>query len=244
MFSTQYHSRLLLIIPLCLMNFCVRAADPIQVTGITAPLNDVALGFADAGIIHTEFFQEGDAVKKGDVILELNKNLEAIEVQRTKAIMEQNEKVYNSTLQLFQNTKSISQEDLDKAEAEDRVATAQYETAVQQLTNRLMIAPFSGTLTDISLKPGSVVAPYEPFVRLVDISQCYFIGHIDGITVAKLQLDEPVQIQMDGGQTVSGKICFISPVVDAASGLARIKAIFDNPDGKIRPGVSATLTVP
>ncbi|HEY3760692.1 MAG TPA: efflux RND transporter periplasmic adaptor subunit [Verrucomicrobiae bacterium] len=243
MFQKKYYYALLLAVPLCLVNFIARAADTIQVTGITAPLNDVALGFPDAGIIHTEFFQEGDSVKKGDVILELDKNLEAIEVTRTKAVMDQNQKVYESTLQLFQNTKSVSQQDLDKAEAEYHVATAQYESAAQSLTNRLLIAPFSGTITDISLKPGSVVAPYSPFVRLVDTSQCYFIGHVDGVTAAKLQLDEPVQLTVDGGQTVSGKICFVSPVVDAASGLARMKAIFDNPDGKIRPGVSATLTV-
>ena len=105
------------------------------------------------------------------------------------------------------------------------------------------MAPFSGTLNDITLKPGAVVAPYEPFVRLVDTSQCYFIGHVDGATAAKMQLSEPVQITVDGGQTVAGKICFISPVVDFRQRAWRaIKAIFDNTDGKIRPGVSATLT--
>jgi multidrug efflux pump subunit AcrA (membrane-fusion protein) len=75
----------------------------------------------------------------------------------------------------------------------------------------------------------------------VDTSRCYFISHIDGVAAGKLQLEEPVQIQVDGGQTVSGKICFISPVVDAASGLCRVKAIFDNADGKIRPGLAARL---
>jgi len=30
--------------------------------------------------------------------------------------------------------------------------------------------------------------------------------------------------------------------VDAASGLAKVKAIFDNADGRIRPGLSAQLT--
>lgn len=242
MFLNKYHRSLVVVASLCTMSFLARAGDPIQATGITAPLNDVSLGFPDAGIIHAEFFQEGDSVKKGDVILELDKSLEAIEVTRTKAVMDQNKKVYDSTLQLSQTTKSVSQEDLDKAEAEYHVAAAQYQTAVQELANRQLVAPFSGTLNDITLKPGAVVAPYEPFVRLVDTSQCYFIGHVDGATAAKMQLSEPVQITVDGGQTVAGKICFISPVVDAASGLARIKAIFDNTDGKIRPGVSATLT--
>ena len=39
-------------------------------------------------------------MKKGDVILELDKSLEAIEVTRTKAVMDQNKKVYDSALQL------------------------------------------------------------------------------------------------------------------------------------------------
>ncbi len=241
MFFTKFFGLIILFISICATGIPARA-DSIPVAGITSPLNDVSLGFPDAGIIHVEFFHEGDAVKKGDVILELDKNLEAIEVTRTEAIMDQNKKVYDSTLQLFQNTKSVSQEDLDKAAAEYHVAAAQYQTAVQNLADRQMVAPFSGTITDMPLKPGAVVAPYEPFVRLVDTSRCYFTGNVDGVTAAKFQLDEPVQIQMQGGQTVSGKICYISPIVDAASGLARIRAIFDNPDGKIRPGVAATMT--
>jgi membrane fusion protein (multidrug efflux system) len=232
-----------LVASLCALDLTARADDPIQVTGITAPLNDVALGFPDAGIIHTEFFQEGDTVKKGDVILELDKNLQATEVDRTKAVLDQNKKVYDSTQQLYQSTKSISEEDLEKAQAEYQVADAQYRAAVQQLADRQLIAPFSGTITEITLKPGSVVTPYEPFVRLVDTSQCYFIGHVDGPTAARVQLNQAVQVQMQGGQTVTAKICFIEPVVDAASGLARIKAIFDNADGQIRPGVSATMTI-
>jgi multidrug efflux pump subunit AcrA (membrane-fusion protein) len=42
---------------------------------------------------------------------------------------------------------------------------------------------------------------------------------------------------------VTGKICFISPVVDPASGLATVKAIFENAAGAIRPGLAAKLTV-
>jgi multidrug efflux system membrane fusion protein len=77
----------------------------------------------------------------------------------------------------------------------------------------------------------------------VDTSRCYFTGHIDGVAAANLQLDAPVKIEVDGGQVVSGKIYFISPTVDAASGLVKVKAIFDNADGKIRPGLAAKMSV-
>jgi len=216
-------------------------AGALEVSGITEPFMDVTLGLSDAGIIHTQFFKEGDVVKKGDVILELDKNLETLEVTRRKAVMDQNKMVYDSTRELAATTKSVSKEDLTKAQAEYEVSAAEYGIAVQQLAQRQLGAPFSGAITEVLLKPGAAVAPYQPLVRLVDTSRCYFVGHVDGVAAAGLRLDEPVKIELDGGQTMAGKICYISPVVDAASGLARIKAIFDNSNGEIRPGLAARM---
>jgi membrane fusion protein (multidrug efflux system) len=240
----KLHKHLIFIAAICAAGlFSARADEPVEISGITEPFMDVTLGLADAGIIHEQFFKEGDAVKKGDVILELDKNLETLEVVRRKSVMDQNKMVYDSTLTLSQNTKSISQEDLSKAEAEYDVSAAEYQIAIQQLANRQLTAPFSGKITEILLRPGSPVAPYQPLARLVDTSRCYFTGHIEGVAAANLQLDEPVKIEVDGGQTVSGKIYFISPTVDAASGLVKVKAIFDNADGKIRPGLAAKMSV-
>lgn len=219
-----------------------RAAGPISVDGITEPYMDVTLGFADAGIIRNQFFKEGDPVKKGDVILELDKNLETLEVQRRRAVMEQDQMIFESTSNLAVTTKSVSKENLEKAKADSDVSTADYAIAAQELANRQLVAPFDGNIVEVLLKPGAAVAPYQPLVRVVDTSRCYFVGHIDGKNAVDLQLGEPVQVQVDGGRTVSAKISFISPVVDAASGLAKIKALFDNSDGGIRPGISATMT--
>jgi len=218
-----------------------RAAEPMAISGITEPFLDVTLGLADAGIISGQFFKEGEAVKKGDAILELDKRLETFEVARRKAVMVQNKTVFDSTHTLLENTKSVSQQEMNKAEAEYNVAAADYDIAVQQLANRQLVAPFSGRITEILLKPGAAVAPYQPLVRLVDVSRCYFTGHVEGKAAANLQLDQAVQIHVDGGAVLPGKICFISPTVDAASGLAKVKAIFENADGAIRPGLAAQL---
>jgi RND family efflux transporter MFP subunit len=235
--------RIIFIMAICAGGWLPALADgPLTVDGITEPFMDVQLGFADAGIIRRQFFKEGDAIQKGDVILELDKNLEALEVQKSKATMEQNKMIFETTSNLAETTKSVSREDLAKARADYEVSAAEYGMAVQQLADRQLVAPFSGKIVEILLKPGAAVAPYQPLVRVVDTSRCYFVGHIDGKEASQLQLDEPVQIQADGGQTVQAKICFISPVVDPASGLARIKALFDNADDKIRPGIAATMT--
>jgi RND family efflux transporter MFP subunit len=218
-------------------------AAPIELAGITEPFHDVILGLANPGIIRQEFYHEGDFAKKGDVILELDTRLEELEVSRRKAVMTQDKTVLDSTREVYETTKSISKQDLSKAQAEYEVAQAECGIAEQQLADRRLVAPFAGHITEIQLHPGAACAPYQPLVRLVDTSRCYFVGHIDGVAAARLKLDEPVKIQIADGKTVAGKICFISPVVDAASGLARIKAIFDNLNDAIRPGLAATLVV-
>lgn len=222
------------VLPVC-------AADPLELDGITEPYRDVTLGLADPGIIRQQFFHEGDAVKEGEIIMELDTRLEELEVTRRKAVMEQDKAVMESTEQVYANTHSVSKQDLTKSEAEYNVASADYAIAVQQLANRKLTAPFAGSIMEVLLHPGAACAPYQSLVRLVDTSRCYFVGNIDGAAASRPHLDEPVTVRMVDGQTVTAKICFIAPVVDAASGLARIKAVFDNPDGKIRPGMAAKM---
>lgn len=222
----------------------VRGAEVKSVNGITEPFMDVTLGASVAGIIHTELFKEGDTVKKGDVILELDKRLEELEVERRKAVMNQNKMEFESTRALTQTTKSVSKEEFAKKEAEYNIAVAEHGVALEQLAHRQIVAPFSGVITDVLLRPGAACAPYEPLVRLVDTSRCYFIGQVEGRNVSSLRLEQEVKVLVDGSTIpVKAKICFISPVVDPASGLAKIKAIFDNADGKIRPGLAAKMTV-
>jgi len=226
---------------LCLV---AHGAEMKSVNGITEPFMDVTLGASVAGIIRAEFFKEGDTVKKGDVILELDKRMEELEVERRKAVMNQNKMEFESTRALTQTTKSVSKEEFAKKEAEYNIAVTEHGVALEQLAHRQISAPFSGVITDVLLRPGAACAPYEPLVRVVDTSRCFFIGQVEGRNVSNLKLDQEVKVVVEGATTpVKAKICYISPVVDPASGLAKIKAIFDNADGKIRPGLAAKMSV-
>lgn len=219
-----------------------RAAEPLVISGITEPFMDVSLGASVAGILHTEKFKEGDGVKQGEVILELDKELEEYEVQRRKAVMDQNKLELDSTRALVQTTKAVSKEELAKKEAHYKVSAAEYETAVEQLAHRQVVAPFSGVIADVLLRPGAACAPYQPLVRLVDTGRCYFVGQVEGRLASQLKVGQEVKLSVDGtSSTVVAKVSFLSPVVDPASGLAKVKALFDNADSKVRPGLAARL---
>lgn len=221
-------------------------AGTLTFEGITEPFMDVTLSASVAGIVWKEHFQEGDAVKKGDVIVELDKTLEELDAARRKLVMDRDKVDMEGTRQLFKNSKAVSRDEVLKTETEFMVAEAEYRMAMEQLEKRKVISPLEGAIVEIFLEPGEACQPYDPLVRVVDARQCYFVGHIEARAAGALKTGQSARLEVEsagGPVTLEGKITYIAPVVDPASGLARVKALFENPNGKIRPGVAGKLIV-
>jgi RND family efflux transporter MFP subunit len=225
---------------LAVASLALAESRPVQ--GITEPFLDVTLSPTVQGIIHERHFKEGDEVQEGKVILELDSTLEELETQRRKEVMERNRTDFESTRTLFEKTKSVSKDELDKRQMEYRVAVAELGIAEEQFKRRRILAPFTGTIVEIFLQSGANCEPYQPLVRLVDTKRCYFVGHIDGAAAGDLKIGQKVQVQVQGrAEKIPAAISFIAPVVDSASGLAKVKAIFENADGRVRPGIAGVM---
>ena len=65
-----------------------RAGDFAPITGLTEPYLDVNLSASVPGIITRECFKEGQPVKKGEAVMELDQKLEELEAARRKAVMD------------------------------------------------------------------------------------------------------------------------------------------------------------
>ena len=220
------------------------AENPNSVPGITEPFFDVTLSASVPGIISVQKFKEGDWVKEGDVILELDKKLEELEASRRKLVEDTRKIDLDATRVLFQSTKAISKEELEKKVVEYKVAVVEREMAAEQLRKRLIAAPISGTITEITLDVGEACQPYQPLVRLVDTRQCYFVSSLEAQAASRLKLNQTVKLEIETGGppiVVAAKLIFLSPVVDPGSGLTRVKAIFDNRDGKVRAGIAGRI---
>jgi multidrug efflux pump subunit AcrA (membrane-fusion protein) len=79
---------------------------------------------------------------------------------------------------------------------------------------------------------------------LVDTRRCYFICNVDARVGHTLRPNQTVALEIEAGSSVAlldGRVHFVSPVVDPASGLLKVKVVFENPDGQIRPGVSGQM---
>lgn len=249
----------------------VFAEEVASVSGVTEPVYDVTLSMELAGRISKIFYKEGSFVKKGKKILELNSALEQLEVQRRKLIWESKaeltsaiervktlKSLLESTRALFKNTGSVSKEDLEKKELEYKLAVAEklklemtegkegieYKMAVASLNKRRLISPVNGIITELLLDAGENCEANQPLVHMVDVSRCRIVCNVEESTGRTLKKGQSVKLQIQTGSSTiekKGKIVFVSPVVDPASSLLKVKAEFENHDGMVRPGVPGTM---
>jgi RND family efflux transporter MFP subunit len=222
----------------------LRASDPAVVAGITEPILDVTLSASVPGIITTRKFKEGDSVKEGETIIELDKRLEELEVERRRLVVEARRIDYEGTAKLFKTTKGTSKEELDKKESDYKLAVVEHSMAVEQLRRRVLTAPLSGTLVDLPLQAGESCQPYQHLARMVDTRRCYFVANVEATAASPLELNQKVQLELEtgaGARPVTGTVVFLSPVADPASGLIRIKILFENAGEKIRPGLAGRM---
>ena len=247
------------------------AKEPLSVPGVTEPIRDVTLSATVVGTISTIFVKEGMSVQAGAAILELDKKLEDLEVQRRKLIWESKaeqeaaaarvvtlKSLLESTRGLFDSTGSVSKEELEKLALEYSIAVAEqrrlesaeererieYEMARETLRKRSLISPIQGTVVKLFLDEGETCQEKQPLAQVVDTSRGILVCNVEEPVGRTLRKGEAVDLRIKAGNgTVArkGVVVFVSPVVDPASGLLEVKAEFDNQDGSVRPGVAGYL---
>ena len=242
--ASSFAAPVLLALLLSFASTSLQAADLRAVPGITEPILDVTLSASVPGIITARKFKEGEFVKEGETIIELDKRLEELDVERRRLVVEARRVDYEGTAKLFKTTKGTSKEELDKKESDYKLAMVENAMAVEQLRRRVLTAPLSGTLVDLPLQVGESCQPYQHLARMVDTRRCYLIANLEAAAAAPLKLEQKVDLEIDtgaGATSVAGTIVFLSPVADPASGLMKMKVLFENADQKLRPGLAGRL---
>lgn len=251
----------------------VMADELMGISGITEPIHDVLLSLPTTGTVEKIFYSEGDYVKKGKVILTLDNQLESLEVARRKLIWESKAELnsatarvatlgsqLDSTRKLYTTTGSISKEEVEQQQLEYDLAVAEkkrlenneereyieYQIALEQLHKRSLRAPFSGTITEFRVDIGETSELDVPLVHLVDTSRCLFVCTLEEQVGRTLKRGPDVDLEIQAGAgtiKLKGEITYVDPVVDPASGLQKVKVLFQNKDGEINPGVAGTMFV-
>lgn len=151
-----------------------------------------------------------------------------------------------------------STKELQEAEAAHRAACQQartlgfsevdVEALGQQPDEAVMLevrAPFAGEIVARTAVRGALTEAGKPLFTVVNRATMWATLHVPETALAQLQVGQPVELQVDSlpGQTLTGKLTWIAAAVDEKSRLARARAEFANPDGRLRAKMFARARV-
>ncbi|MFH1340234.1 MAG: efflux RND transporter periplasmic adaptor subunit [Pseudomonadota bacterium] len=224
-----------------------------------------------AGAIQEIHFREGALVKQGDLLILIDPSLYAADVARAEGQVAAARARLTLTKSDFErgqqltDSRTISQRDFDgrvnayrEAEANLKAAEASLQTAKLNLGYTEVRAPVAGRVGKLEITVGNLIAagPGTPVLTtLVSVNPIYASFNADEqvVTRALKTLAEesapsdigriPVQMgtATSDGTPYKGRMQLIDNQVDAGSGTVRVRAVFDNADGRLIPGQFARI---
>lgn len=189
-------------------------------------------------------FESGAQVKQGDVLIEMDDATEAAQLKSFEASARLNEANLLRAREL-QSSNSNTKADLDTAEANAAQAAANIETTRATLAKKRIVAPFSGRLGIRQVSVGQFLNKGDAVVTLEAIDPIYADFSLPQQTITQLTPGLPVQVGVDAfaDRDFSGKIEAIDPRVSDATRNLRVRAVLENKDEALRPGMFARISV-
>lgn len=222
--------------------FSAVAADDPAILGYTEPYRLITVSSGETGVIAELLVQEGNTVKKGQVLARLDTAVLAaeLEVARAEAKLAQTRR--ERVADLAQQTRSTPEE-LEKVSTDLVIKEAQVRRIEAMIEARIMRSPVDGVVTDIKRDPSESVSVASPHVlTVVQIDKLTANLFLPPERVEGLQAGDALDLLLlDPASRIQATVDFVSPITDAASGTVRVKFTIDNTAGKFRSGARCTL---
>lgn len=245
----------------------VNNSFPATITGVS----DAEIRSNVSGFVTNVVVSEGDVVKKGDLLFEIDREIYQAEYNTALAQLHVAEaKVETAKLTAINKTnlankgiiseyeKKLADNSLAQSVAELEEARAILDNARANLNYTYIKSPLNGVVGNIPVSLGNLVGPTTtyPLTIVSDISKVYANFSIDekfmlfytekGGVNDILKFMPQVEIKLATGDIYDekGVIKTISGVVDTKTGSAKMSAIFDNPKQLLRYGNTGSVLIP
>lgn len=214
----------------------------LRAVGTVTPTRGVIVSAEVAGVIRDIQFDSGQRVEQGDLLLQLDDEVDQAELAALEADLKLAE-ITRDRLQRVVSGNLGSRSDLDEAEATLDSTEARVEAKRALIRKKTIRAPFSGELGIRRVNPGQYLAPGGEVARLVALDPIFVEYQLPERHLSSLSVDQAVNIRVQAapGRVFSGRLYAISPSIETASRSVTIRALFDNPERILLPGMFAEV---
>lgn len=218
--------------------------DTLELVGVARGQRSVNIVSSTSELITRVLFRDGQSVRAGAPLLELQTREEDAAIIEAKSRVDQARREYDRTKELADRgiAPRVSAE---QAEAALQAAEASLEAAEARRGDRMIRAPFAGVLGLTTVTPGTLVGPGTVITTLDDISTIRIDFPLPERYLSRVQSGTPIRATADAfpGSQFTGRIARVDTRIDEVTRSATARAELPNPEGRIRPGMSMRVTV-
>ena len=181
--------------------------------------------------------EEGDLVKKDQVLLRLDNDTQKTAFGKAQSSLEKARQEYNREKTLF-DQKLISEQVFNNATFELKQLELAFEDAQRGLEYTEVRAPIAGTISQRLVKQGDLVSLNQYLFDIVDFNSMVARIYVPEKSLPDLRLDQPARVTATpfGAQEFKGYVKRIAPVVESKTGTVKVTIGFKE-IGQLRPGM-------
>jgi len=201
-------------------------------TGILHAVHNAQLRFSTSGEITFVNIKNGDIVKKGMLIAQLENKKQKLNIERANQEVEAAKIELSSQLLGFggteDDTTSVNSNLLHslKIQSGYNNALLNLKQATLEYQNTLLLAPFEGVITNLELQANTYISQADVFCILMDNSQFYVNFQLLESEIDKVKLGQTIiaSPMVSTSVNLKGRVSEINPVIDK-NGLFKVKAL-------------------
>nr|WP_077373367.1 efflux RND transporter periplasmic adaptor subunit [Mesorhizobium prunaredense] len=208
----------------------------VEAIGTVSAVRGVDLTVETAGIVKDILFHANQKVEANAGLLQLDDAAERADLEATKAQAALDQTALTRALEL-QKRGVGSDSTLDTARAAALASASRVNRLQAVLEQKLLTAPFSGTVGIPRIDLGQYLSPGTSVATLQDLETMRADFSVPEQQLRLLKIGQTVRLGVgDGELPFTGTIRGIDPKIDPASRLVTVRAEVANPEGKLTPG--------
>jgi len=216
----------------------------IDAVGTLRAVRGVDISSEVAGIVEGIYFESGDEVAAGVLLVKLRSDDDIAALASLKADAHLAEITYQRDYRQLQE-KTIAQATADISLANLEKARSAVEEQEAKIAKKFIRAPFAGRLGISGVDLGQYLSPGTMIVTLQALDPIYFDFYLPQHELSNIKLDQEVAVKSDlhPDKLFTGKIWAIDSKVDPSTRNVQIRATLDNKDKELLPGMYAVITI-
>ena len=197
-----------------------------------------------SGVITSINFDSGQRVEEGTLLVELDNRTEMANLEAARARLESENSQYQRLLKL-KGQSFVTNNDVDTQAALVDIAEAEVRIAQVALAKKRIYAPFLGELGIRQVDLGEYVAPADNIVTLLSLKRLYLDFTLPEVNFNDLVVNQPLEFKVRSypQKVFSARVEAWNPQLDVNTRNVAIRAIVENRDGLLAPGMFADITL-